>query len=104
MRILTYDLALVIRHAAEIPFMFLPLPTMSSGQKDVTIAGVLLQAVFLVVSLGVTGSLVTALGIGFPVPILALLALGLVIKGMGKLQGRIRKNKDDTCKDEAWIL
>ena len=104
MRILTYDLALVIRHAAEIPFIFLPLPTMGAGQKDVTIAGVLLQALFLVVSLGVTGALVTALGIGFPVPILALLALGLVIKGMGKMQGRVRRKNDETFEDEAWIL
>ena len=104
MRILTYDLALIIRHAAEIPFMFLPLPTMSSGQKDVTIAGVLLQMLFLVVSLGVTSLLLTALGIGFPVPILALLALGLVIKGMGKMQGRVRRKNDETFEDEAWIL
>ena len=104
LEILRADLKLVLRHAAEIPYIFVPLPGRRNTQKDITVTGLLMQVVFFLVSLVVTGVLGWTLFVGIPMPWLALLLLVIVILLIGRVQGSPDPQPEDDYQDEAWLL
>lgn len=107
LQILRYDLALILRHASEIPYIFLPLPHNKDKQRDVKFIGIVMQVLFVVVSLVVTGAMIMSFAVGFPTPVLVALVATLVMIGMSKLQGQVRHDcpgVEDKFEDEAWLL
>jgi len=104
LQILGHDLALILRHASEIPNIFLPLPQRGGRQQDVTAVGLIAQVAFVFTSLLVTAVLIWAFSVGFPTPILALGLLILSVKGISRLQGTLRRRTTDNFDDEAWLL
>jgi hypothetical protein len=104
LQILRYDLELILRHAAEIPYIFLPLPGTGAKQRDVSVAGFFVQAAFFIISVIVTGVVCSAFSIGFPTPLLGALILVLTVKGISRAQGPVRFQPDETYQDEAWLL
>jgi hypothetical protein len=104
LQILRYDLELIFRHAAEIPFIFLPLPRIDAVQHDVSIAGFFVQAAFFIISVVVTGVVCSAFSIGFPTPLLGAAILVVTVKAISRAQGPVRSQVDENYQDEAWLL
>lgn len=104
LQVLRYDLGLILRHAAEIPFIFVPLPRNGTNQKDVTFMGLLVQVGFVIISFAVTGVICSGFTVGFPTPVLAILILVFTVMGISKAQGAVRVEPDEKYNDEAWLL
>lgn len=105
LKLVIYDLGVVLRHAAQIPNIFLPLSTTS----DIAPTGVFVQVIFTLVSLALTGLGVFSFTTGFVAPIVAAGLITLTIVVMSRLQGReVKMEKqgggDDKLDDEAWLL
>ncbi|KAI9639900.1 uncharacterized protein MKK02DRAFT_40230 [Dioszegia hungarica] len=102
LRLIGFDLGVVLRHALQIPNIFLPV----SPRSDIGFTGVISQVVFTVVSLGLTGLAVSSLVAGLPTPILAAVVLAVTMMVMSRLQGQVKMDHDmeDKYADEAWLF
>lgn len=101
LRLLIFDASILLRHALQIPNIFLPL----TPGADISTLGVVAQAIFILVSLGVTGLAVVSVITGIP-PFGAVLAVVVVVVWIiSRLQGRVKVEKGpDMFEDEAWLL
>ena len=102
--VLLYDGLVILRAIATLPFVFVPRPL---AGIDITTSGLALQVVAFIVSLGVSGIVLAALGLGIPAPwlafILAWIALALikVVQGEALIPPRVGSTEFDK---EAWFV
>ena len=102
--VLLYDGLIILRAIATLPFVFIPRPL---AGIDITFDGLALQVVAFIVSLGVSGMILAALGIGVPTPwiafVLAWIALAVIklVQGEAIIPPRVGSNEYDK---EAWFV
>jgi hypothetical protein len=101
--IILYDLFLILGNIATLPLVFKPWPMPG---VDVSIGGSLLQVIALLVSLVITGILLTSLGLGVPAPWIAILLAWIGLAGIKLVQGSTitpPRGRNPKFAKEAWF-